>query len=705
MGRVMSADPTRWFLGVDVGGTFTDVVLADTRGGVDVIKVRTTPEDQREGVAEGVAALLAAHRVDPASVVRLVHGTTLATNVILEQRGTDIAFVTSRGFGDLLRLGREFRQEDERFDLFFRTPAPPVPQSRTFEVDERIDAAGRVLVPLDPAQVERVAAEVAGSGAAAVAICLLHAYAHPAHEEVVAEACRSAMAATAYVVTSSEVWPEMREYERAMTTVMCAYVGPVMSGYLAGLGTRLDALGIRCPIEVMESSGGVMSAALAARRPIATVESGGAAGVIAAGFVGRLIDVDEVISFDMGGTTAKTGVVRRGRPDITHDFHVGGIGSAGGARPGSGYPVKIPVVDLAEVGAGGGSIAWVDPGGALRVGPRSSGSVPGPAGYGLGGTEATVTDANLVLGYLRPGNLSGGVSLDPELSEKAIRQAVAGPLGLGVTGAARAIHDVANASMAAAIRVVTVQRGIDPRSFTLVGFGGAGPMHAAELAETFGITNVVIPRAAGVASAVGLVTADLAADRILTRLMPADTADPAEVAAIFARLEAEAVAELPGGDGELVVSRAVDVRFRGQAHQLTVPAPTEPVTRHTLEVVAAAFVRQYHETYGIEMEGPQELVSFRARVLRTVEKFAPVPHPDDGPVAAPEPAARRTVTFAGSVVDACPVYLWSDLGPGSTLAGPAIIEGLDTTVVTPPSHGAAIDPWGNVVLTRVAAGT
>jgi N-methylhydantoinase A len=695
----VSAPPTRWFLGVDVGGTFTDVVLADTAGGVDVIKVRTTPDDQREGVAEGIAALLTTHRVDPAAVIRLVHGTTLATNVILEQRGSDIAFVTSRGFGDMLRLGREFRQEEERFDLFFRTPAPPVPRSRTFEVDERVDAHGQVLVPLGASQVASVAAEVSRSGAAAVAVCLLHSYAHPEHEEAVAEACRSTMPESTYVVTSAEVWPEMREYERAMTTVMCAYVGPVMSGYLAGLGTRLEALGIRCPIEVMESSGGVMSAALAARRPISTVESGGAAGVIAAGQVGQLLDVDEVISFDMGGTTAKAGVVRQGRPDITHDFHVGGVGSGGGGRPGSGYPVKIPVVDLAEVGAGGGSIASVDAGGALRVGPRSSGSVPGPACYGLGGTEATVTDANLVLGYLRPGELSGGVSLDPHLSEKAIHQAVAGPLGLEVAEAARAIHDVANASMAAAIRVVTVQRGIDPRTFTLVGFGGAGPMHAAELAETFGITAIVIPRAAGVASAVGLVTADLAADRILTRLMPAEAADPAEVADIFSRLQDQAVAELPGGDGELVVSRAVDVRFRGQAHQLTVPAPDGEVSAETIAAIAARFGRQYHETYGIQMDGPQELVSFRTRVLRRVEKFTPVPHPAAAPVAAAAIFNRRTVVFAEGAVDDCPVYLWADLPPGSGLAGPAIIEGTDTTVAVPPSYRAAIDPWDNVVLT------
>jgi N-methylhydantoinase A len=446
----------RYFLGVDVGGTFTDVVLGDSDGGLAVTKVTTTPDDPRLGVVAGIGEVLATHRADPSQVTRVVHGTTLATNVILERRGSDIAFVTTAGFGDMLRLGRESRQDDDRFNLFFPTPAPPVPRARTFEVTERIDAGGTVVVALDPAQAADVARRVAALGVRGVAVCLMHAYAHPAHEEVVAAACRAALPDDAFVITSSEVWPEIREYERAMTTVMCAYVGPVMAQYLAGLEMRLTGMGIGCPIEIMESGGGVMSAALASRRPIYTVESGGAAGIIAAGAVGRLVGADQVLSFDMGGTTAKTGIVRRGQPDITHDFHVGGTDGSSGLRRGRGYPVKIPVVDLAEVGAGGGSIASVDSGGALRVGPRSAGSIPGPACYGRGGTEPTVTDANVIMGYLRPGQLSGGISLDPEMSAKAIAAAIGGPLGLDVRAAAHAIHSVANASMAAAIRVVTV---------------------------------------------------------------------------------------------------------------------------------------------------------------------------------------------------------------------------------------------------------
>jgi N-methylhydantoinase A len=694
----MSDLPT-YFLGVDVGGTFTDVVLGDSSGGLVLTKVTTTPDDPRVGVARGITEVLDSTGVDPARITRLVHGTTLATNVILEQRGAELAFVTTAGFADLLRLGREARQEEDRFDLSFTTPVPPVPRHHIFEVEERVDARGNVVVATDPEQVAAVARQVADAGVDGVAICLLHSYAHPDHEAEVAEACRAALPDSAYVITSAEVLPEMREYRRAMTTVMCAYVGPVMSAYLSGLGTHLAGLGITCPIEIMESSGGVMSASLAARRPITTVESGGAAGVIAAGFVGGLIEAEDVLSFDMGGTTAKAGIVRNGRPEIAHNFHVGGAESNGGVRRGSGFPIAIPVVDLAEVGAGGGSIASVDSGGSLRVGPASSGSVPGPACYGRGGTEPTVTDANLVLGYLRPGALSGGVSLDPELSANAIARAVADPLGLSLLDAARAIHDVANANMAAAIRMVTVQRGIDPRGFTLVGFGGAGPMHAVELAETFGIADVVIPRAAGVASAMGLIASDLVVERSLTRVMATTGSDPAVVDGIFDELERRAVADLPdGAAGRLDVVRAVEVRYRGQAHELGVDAPSGALTSASIEQIEQAFTARYRQDYGIDLALPTELVNFRVRVIRIVDKLAPVPDVRSGTVPTPVPGGSRPVAFAGSDPVPCPVYAWDACPPGTTLRGPAVVEGGDTTVVVLPDRSVTVDRWWNLVI-------
>ena len=696
----MTTGARRCFLGVDVGGTFTDVVLGDSDGRMAIAKVTTTSDDPREGVALGVAEVLASEDVDPAEVVRLVHGTTLATNVILQRTGSDLAFVTTAGFGDMALLGREFRQEDDRFNLFFGTPSPPVPRHRTFEVRERVDGQGKVLLSPDPVEVGAVAEQVASSGATAVAICLLHAYAMPAHERDVAEACRSALGKDAFVVTSSEVWPELREYERAMTTIMCAYVGPIMNRYLAGLGERLRSIGVVCPIEVMESSGGVMSASLASRRPVYTIESGGAAGVIAAGAVGRLIGAGRVISFDMGGTTAKTGVVREGVPDISHDFHVGGAGSASGRRAGSGFPLKIPVVDMAEVGAGGGSIASVDSGGRLRVGPRSSGSLPGPACYGRGGSEPTVTDANLILGYLHPGELSGGVSLSVDLARKALEPVAAG-LELDVVSAARAVHDVANAEMAAAIRVVTVQRGIDPRDFVLVSFGGAGPMHAAELADTFGIDQVVVPRAAGVASAVGLIGSDLAVERVRTRIVPLDAVDTDEIEGLFVELEREATSELGVADGaEATVTRSVDVRYRGQAHQLIVPVPAGHVRPGTLAEIRDAFAHRYRDAYGIDRSAPTELVNLRLRLVRRVEKVEPSADGSPEVDAASAQAGHRPVCFARSEYVDTPVHAWATLASGWRQPGPAIVEGTDTTVVVPPGFGVETDRWRNLTLRR-----
>jgi N-methylhydantoinase A len=699
--RLAGPGADRYFLGVDVGGTFTDVVLGDSSGGVAVTKVTTTSEDPREGVAQGVAELLLAEGVDPGAVTRLVHGTTLATNVIQEQAGSDIALVTSAGFADLLRLGREFRQEDERFDLFFQVPPSPVPRHRTFEIRERIDAQGTVLTPVDERELAELTDALAASGVRAVAICLLHSYQAPGHEQKVGAACRAALGPDVFVVTSSEVWPELREYERAMTTVMCAYVGPVMTAYLAGLEGRLAELGIRCPIEIMESSGGVMTASLAARRPIYTVESGGAAGVIAAGFLGGLIGADQVLSLDIGGTTAKAGIARRGRPDITHDFHVGGSGAAGSSRARATYPVKIPVIDMAEVGSGGGSIASVDSGGALHVGPRSAGSVPGPACYGRGGTEPTVTDANLLLGYLRPGPLSGGISLDPALSEKTIRVAIAGPLGLDVVAAARAIHDIANAAMAAAIRMVTVQRGIDPRQFVMVAFGGAGPMHAAELAGTFVMPTLVVPHAAGVASAFGLIASDLTVDRVRTQLLPVHPASAPAVAACYSEVEALARAELPpagGTQGDGRVERSVDVRYRGQAHQLTVPAAGGPVTAATIVAIGRAFADHYRATYGIALDAPTEMVNFRVRVTQTVEKLSLQPHHGAATARAAAPTGERRVLFSEGDFRLCPVYRWADLEPGMLIGSPCIVEGPDTTVIAPPGCRIELDRWRNLVL-------
>ena len=686
-----------WVVGVDIGGTFTDVVVAGPDGTLAIEKVPTTPEDPGIGVVDGVARALSHAAVPPAAVSRVVHGTTLATNVVLERRGGPVALITTDGFADLLRLGRQARVEDDRYDLLYTPEPPPVDATLTFEVAERVDARGAVLVPLTDDGVRGGVDRGVAGAPRGVAVCFLHSYANPGHERTVAAACQAALP-DAFVVASCDVWPEIREYERAMTTVVCALVGPVMAGYLQALEQRLAAIGVRAPVEVMESSGGVMSAAAAAQRPVCTVESGGAAGVLAAGLIGRAIGAQDVISFDMGGTTAKTGIVTDGAPRLAHDFQVGGKGSFGATRAGTGVPVKTPVVDLAEVGAGGGSLAWLDAGGALRVGPRSAGAVPGPACYARGGREPTVTDANLVLGYLDPDGLAGGVTLSVSGATAAL-DTVGGPLGLDAGQAALAIHEIANANMAAAIRMVTVQRGIDPRDFTLVGFGGAGPLHVARLAAMFAIRTVVVPWGAGVASAIGLIGSDPTVEVVQTRLLALDATHDGTIRALFHELETRARVELGASeDPDVVVTRAVDVRYRGQAHELTVVVPADVLDADVATGLATTFYVEYERVNGIRSSAPAELVSARVRAVR------PVSTPDGAPQRTePDrrvtPVTERLVRFPdGDGPTVTPVIAWTSLPSGARVVGPALVAGSDTTVVVPPGCPAELDVGRNLVL-------
>ncbi|MEV0379618.1 hydantoinase/oxoprolinase family protein [Nonomuraea sp. NPDC050643] len=660
-------------IGVDVGGTFTDVVVQGTSGAISVAKCLSTHYDPIAGIVAGVTRALGDR--DPSQVTRVVHATTLATNAVLERKGVRVAYVTTQGFRAAIPLGRYARVEEDRYDLRFTPPPPPVAPGDCFEVAERVSARGAVLTPLDEGSVRRAAAAITARGIESAALCLLHSYANPAHERRAAEILRESIT---NVVASSEIWPEIREYERATTTIISAYIGPLMASYLSRLRARLAGIGIDAPIHVMESSGGVISAELAARRAVATIESGPAAGVLAAAGAGFA----DVISFDMGGTTAKTCVVRGGRPSITHEFHVGGKGSFGGRRAGTGVPIKTPAIDLAEVGAGGGSVAWLDPAGALRVGPHSAGSSPGPACYGLGGSEPTVTDANLVLGYLS----SASIPLSPVPADKALDR-LAGPLGVSRAEAAYAVHEIVSAAMASAVHVVTVQRGIDPRGFALVAFGGAGPMHAARVAARFGIGTVVVPAYCGVASAAGLLSGALSTDRVRSRL---DAPDPE---AVFTALAADAAADLDVPVAEATVLRSVDVRFKGQSHDLTVDWSPD---RATLE---SRFFQRYAEVYGITQRGEIELVSYRVR-LTTPPGGGP---PEAGRAPEGGTASARTAYFpeAGGFTEV-PVHTRGTV-ERTGLPGPAVIEDAESTIVVPPGWTATVAPTGAVHLTRSAA--
>ncbi|KAB2341804.1 hydantoinase/oxoprolinase family protein [Actinomadura rudentiformis] len=687
-------------LASDVGGTFTDVVLTGDDGRVQVAKTLTTPEDPAIGLLRGVRQVLGATGVPPARVGRFVHATTLATNVILERTGVPVAFVTTEGFRSMLALGRQARVEEERYDLAYEQPDPPVPLTHTFAVPERVGATGEVLRPLHEEAADRVAREIAALGVAAVAICLLHSYLNPVHEQRLAQIIAARLPAGTPVVESAAVWPELGEYERATTTLMSAYVGPVMASYLNRLGGGLAELGITAPIHVMESAGGVLPAALAASRAVYTIESGPAAGVIAAARQGADRGLADLISFDMGGTTAKAGLVRGGRPGITHEFQVGGKGSFGGRRPGTGVPIKVPAIDLAEVGSGGGSIAWVDAG-TLRVGPRSAGADPGPACYGRGGESPTVTDANLVLGYLDPDGF-GEFRLSAERARAAIAEHVAGPLGVDVVEAAAAIHDIANAQMGAAVHVVTVRRGIDPRGFTLVALGGAAPTHVARLAERFGIGRVLVPPQAGVGSAVGLLHADLAIERARTFLAPASTLmscsasreSLGELAEIFTDLERAARSDLSIETGATVV-RSVGVRFIGQAHAFTIELPPGQITPETVQRATEEFYKRYHESYGIDLRDPVELTTARVRVVIPSDP-PPLPRADTAPDAQP----RTREIWLDGAFGPVPVLERAACRSGEELAGPCVITEPQCSLLVPPGWRAIVDERGAILLER-----
>jgi N-methylhydantoinase A len=684
-------------LGIDIGGTFTDVVLVGPTGALTLGKSPTTPDDPTEGLLRGVAEVLERAGTRPADITRVAHATTLATNAILERKGPPVAFITTRGFRSMLTLGRAARVEDQRFDLFFDVPEPPVPASHCFEVPERIGAGGVVIEAFDEGAARRVADQVAALSVAGVGICFLHSYANGAHEQRMAELVKARLPA-ATVVASSEVWPELREYERATTTLMSAYVGPLMQGYLADLTERLAAIGVSAPVHIMESSGGVMSAALAAQRAVYTIESGPAAGVMSALQIGRELGIDDLLSFDMGGTTAKAGVVRGGRAEVTRSFHVGGTGSFGGRREGTGLPIKVPAIDLAEVGAGGGSIAWVDRGGTLRVGPRSAGARPGPACYGLGGDQPTVTDANLVLGYLDPEYFAGGsMPLHPERGRAALERNVCEPLGIDVASAAHAIHQIANANMGSAVHVVTVQRGIDPRGFAMLALGGAGPAHAARVAERFGIDRVVVPFGSGVGSAIGLLATDITTERFRTFPMREEVIDFSTVRELFDSLGDACIADLGTDPSATRTLRSVDMRYQGQAHEISVSAPEGDIDKEWLAELTERFHTRYAEHFGSPLEARIELAGFRVRVIE------PVPRCEVDPLATssnPERAEHvRPAYFeehGGHV--ATPVRNRAGLRPGDRIEGPAIVEEPQATLVVPPGWGAKVDPRGNLVL-------
>lgn len=684
-----------WRIGVDIGGTFTDVALVEeATGHIAIAKVLTTPPGFAEGVLQGLRQGLEEHGIAAADVTLLSHATTVVTNALLEQKGAKAAFIGTRGFRDLLELRRSARSD--LYDLFQDGPAVLIPRRWRFEVTGRIDAQGEEVTPLAEAEVPALVAAIREAGIATVAVSLMFSFLNDAHERRLGELLRAALP-DVQVFLSSEVLPEIREYERASTTAVCAYVGRLLASYLSQLQAATGALGLP-PLHVMGSSGGVLDVAECLRMPAAVVESGPAAGVVAAALVGRQLGLDNILSFDMGGTTAKASVIANGEVAVTAEYEVGGGTNGKRWIAGTGHPIRVPVVDLAEVSAGGGSIAWIDPGGALKVGPHSAGALPGPAAYGRGGTRPTVTDANVVLGYL-DALLDGRLRIDRAAAEHAIAEHVANPLGLTVQDAAARIIDVVNANMCDALRIVSIERGHDPREFSLMAFGGAGPVHAAFLAEELAVPEVVVPPVPGAFSALGLVSTDLRRDFARTLYASLDGIDPARIGTVLAAMEAEGTAMLAAAGippERRVLQRLADCRYRRQAYELTVPMADGPVTTATLAALAATFHAKHEQTYGhANPREPVQLVNLRLTALGRLPSLA-LAQP-----AVPDAARRgsRSVWFAGSAMP-CTVLWREGLEPGSSIPGPAVIEALDSTIVVPPGWTARVAEQGFLRMTR-----
>jgi N-methylhydantoinase A len=686
-------------LGVDIGGTFTDIVLLGADGTMHTKKILSTPHDYSEAIENGIAMLIAETRIDPGEIHEVVHGTTVATNAIIERTGVRVALLTTAGFRDILEIAR-FRSP-RLYDVTFRKPPPLVERRLRFEVPERIAADGSTVLPVDAAAVVQVAQRCAELKVDAIAICLINAYVTGRHEEAVATLLREHLPGIP-VTISSELVPQIQEYERSSTAVINAYIRPVVERYTSALESRLRRLGIDVPLNIMQSNGGVLSASTAAQKPIFIIESGPAAGVVGAQRIGALNGLGDVLAFDMGGTTAKAAIIVDGEFGMTPETEVGG-GEALGHRMvrGGGYVVQAPTIDIAEVGAGGGSIAWVDAGGALQVGPRSAGADPGPVCYGTGGTNATVTDANLVLGYLNPENLVGGdLSLDRGGAESAIA-ALADELKQTSTDIAYGIHQIANARMMRALSAVSSERGLDPARFAMFAFGGNGGVHACGLAESLGIERVVVPPAAGLFSALGLIFADAAHQCIRAFYHGVDGLDLDAINTEFSTLQAEAEGLLraDGYDSSAqALSFAVEMKYLGQNAALLVPVTSLPIDHGMVEGMAEEFAQRHLATFGYRSDGEAlQLVSLNV-VARGVSETARVPDRISLVRESGRAAASRRVYFgAERGWLETPVLRRSSLTE-TAVDGPAIIEEYDNTIVARPGWSFQIDHWGNLIL-------
>ncbi len=680
-------------LGVDVGGTFTDVVLSLGSEIIATAKIPSSMVDYAQAIVDGGLRTLEGR--DPGQIRDVVHATTVATNAILENQGARTGLITTRGFRDILEIGR--LRYPRLYDLAWVRPPPLVRRSLRLEVTERVDHRGEVITPIDEDECRRAAKQLADQGVESIAVCFLNSYANPVHELKCGEILERHFRRER-ISLSVDVLPQIREYDRTSTTVINAYVKPLVESYLSNLSDKLNGVDIQSPILVMQSHGGVVDSASASELPAQIIESGPAAGVVAAARLARELDLDRVISLDMGGTTAKAATVENFEPRLSAEYEVGSAMSwASRLNRGGGYLLRLPTIDLAEIGAGGGSVIQVDAGGSLHVGPQSAGADPGPACYGRGGVNATLTDANVVLGYLNQTALVGGeLPIDAERSYRAIQQQVATPLGVSPRAAARGAHLIANSTMSRAVRAVSTERGRDVRAYTLIAFGGSGPVHAAEMARSLGISKVVIPPYPGLFSSIGLLTTDLERhfSQTLIGIVPEIDANRYRTVARDLEARAKKAFRTMGRAWSAVETRIeLDMRYEGQSFELSVRA--DGPTPAALNKAAAAFEAEHERTYGHRAHDTRvELVTVRfAGRVRSASAgvFTARVEPSTEADARPAYFAR------GDSYELTEVRTRAAL-ISSPLFGPFIVEEYDSTIVVPPGWSAACDPSGNVRL-------
>jgi N-methylhydantoinase A len=672
-------------IAVDIGGTFTDLVAVDDDGKVSRSKSLTTPDD----FARGIQDCLRGANIDVAGADFFVHGSTVTINAVLERKGARTGLITTKGFRDVYEIGRGNRPEG--YNLFFKRPVPLVPRDLRFEVEERLYATGEVFKPLDEESAKATIGALKATGVESIAVCLLHAYANAAHEQRLGELLRQQFP-QAYISLSHEILREFREYERTSTTVLNSYVGPIVSRYLVSLERILSTGGFRGTFRVMQSNGGVMSAETAKRMPVTMMESGPVAGVIAAARLGQSLDCRHIISFDMGGTTAKSSLIKDFHPEVTSSYYVGGYVS--------GQPMMLPVVDIVEVGNGGGSIAWIDPAGGLKVGPQSAGAAPGPACYGKGGTEPTVTDANLITGRIDPEYFLGsGVRLQRDKAVQAVTEKIAKPLDLSLEEAALGILTIANFNMSLSVRAVSVEKGYDPRDCVLVPSGGGGALHAIAIAHELSVPRVIIPPMPAHFSALGMLLADLKHDYVQTYVRELAETSGTQIAGAFSSLEKSAfeiLAEEGARAEEIVVRRFLDMRYRGQEYTLPVPITEDLRSLVDFSEIRARFDQLHQEHYG--HSAPQEpvmIVNLRLSALGKTDDRLPLASP---PLQGERGArGHRPLIFETTSIDT-PVYLRSGLKEGDSLDGPAVIEEIGATILVYPGDKMQVNEFGHLVI-------